>query len=68
MKKVITGTIVSLVDNPGNKIIIVETEPGKPAVDKKPAVQPKRLQVATNEHSLLDGLQRGKTVKIIIEQ
>lgn len=67
-KKVINGTIAALVDQPQQKSIVVETEAAKPAEGKKPPQPAKRVQIATNDHSILEGLERGKTVKITIEQ
>lgn len=68
MKKSISGTVVTVMDTPQNKTIVLETAPAVPAAGNKPAAQAKRLQITTNDHTNLDGLERGKPVKLTIEQ
>ncbi len=68
MKKNLSGIVTTVLDNPQNKAVVIETAPAVAADGKKPAIPAKRLQITTSEHAHLDGLESGKLVKITIEQ
>ncbi len=68
MKKTISGPVIMINDNAQSKSLVVETAPATTLEVSKTTSPAKRLQITTNDHSILDGFDRSKPIKITIEQ
>lgn len=65
-KKVITGKVVTTIDNQNQKTAAIELSPSIPGKEGKPGTAAKTFQITTNDHDTLP-VSRGQVVTITIE-
>jgi len=65
-KKVITGKVVTIIDNQNQKLAAIELAPAIPPKDGNPGTAAKTFQITTNDHDTLP-VTRGQVVTVTIE-